>query len=56
MWVLIILAVHVSNPNDIPGKVTIKFETEQQCLRAKNTIEYSLKFETFKVIAECKKY
>jgi len=55
MWVLIILAVHINNPEDIPGRVTIKFETEQQCLKAKETLQYKLKFDSFKVTTECKK-
>ena len=55
MWVLIILAVHVNNPADNPGRVTIKFETEQQCQKARSSMEYWLKFDSFKVISECKK-
>jgi hypothetical protein len=55
MWVLIILAVHINNPADNPGRVTIKFETEQQCIKAKSSMEYWLKFDQFKVISECKK-
>lgn len=56
MWVLIILAVHINNPDDTPGKVTIKFDTEQQCIKAKDTLEYKLKFDSFKVVTQCKKF
>ena len=56
MWILLILAVHVNNSDDIPGRVSIKFETEQQCLKAKQTLEYKLKFDNFKVVSECRKY
>jgi hypothetical protein len=57
MWLLILLSVSVTNPNDIPGRVTLEFETEQQCHTAKESMTYWLKFDTFKVTAECvKKY
>ena len=56
MWILILIAVHINNPEDIPGRVTIKFDTEQQCQRAKSSMEYWLKFDKFKVVSECKKY
>jgi hypothetical protein len=55
MWLLILLSVSVTNPNDIPGKVTLEFETEQQCHKAKESMTYWLKFDTFKVTAECVK-
>ena len=56
MWILLILAVNINNINDVPGRVLIKFETEQQCLRARQSLEYKLKFDSFKVISECKKH
>jgi hypothetical protein len=54
-WILILLAVNMSNANDIPGRITIEFSTEQECIRALNTMTYKLKFDSFKVSAECKK-
>jgi hypothetical protein len=55
MWVLILLAVHTNNPNDVPGKVEIKFSNEQQCLQALENMTYWLKFQSFKVTGQCKK-
>jgi hypothetical protein len=55
MWILLILAVHIHNTEDIPGRVSLKFDTEQQCLKAKETMSYKLKFDNFKVISECRK-
>lgn len=52
-WVLILIAVNISNPKDIPGKVTIEFSNEIACITALNTIEYELKFKNFKVDAKC---
>jgi hypothetical protein len=54
-WVLILLAVNINNPSDVPGKVYLYFETEQQCIKAKENMKYWLKFDSFKVTSECKK-
>jgi hypothetical protein len=54
-WILILLAVNMSNANDIPGRITIEFSTEQECIRALNNMTYKLKFDSFKVSAECKR-
>ena len=55
MWILIILAVHLNDPKDIPGKVTLEFPTQVECERAKSTMTSSLKFESFKVISQCQR-
>jgi hypothetical protein len=54
-WLLVILSVGIQNPNDIPGIVTIDFETQQQCETAKDSMTYWLKFDTFKVRGQCLK-
>ena len=56
MWVLIILAIHVNDPEDIPGKVQLQFQSLQECQQAQSTISYNLKFKSFKVISECKQF
>ena len=43
----------MSNPNDIPGKVTIQFQTQQQCEQALNDSQYWLKFSSFNIKGEC---
>lgn len=55
MWILIILAVHVNDPDDIPGKVSILFSSQIECENAQSTISSWIKFKSFKVISECKK-
>jgi len=55
MWILLLLSVSITNPNDIPGKITLEFETEQQCQAARQSMTYWLKFDNFKVTAECLK-
>jgi hypothetical protein len=53
MWTLILLAVHINNPSDIPGKIMINFQTQQQCEEALQSMTYWLKFDKFKVVGKC---
>lgn len=55
MWILILIAVHVNNPNDIPGKIEILFSSQQSCEYALSTMKWQLKFDSFKVIGKCQK-
>jgi hypothetical protein len=54
-WILLILVVNTTDPKDIPGKVTLEFANETQCEDAKQSLTYWLKFDTFKVQAQCLK-
>jgi hypothetical protein len=53
MWLLIILAVHTQDPKDVPGRVTLEFETQAECIAAQRTIDWQLKFPQFKVVSQC---
>jgi hypothetical protein len=55
MWILMLLSISITNPNDIPGVVTLDFETQAQCEAARESMTYWLKFDSFKVTAECLK-
>ena len=55
MWLLIILAVNINNPQDIPGRVSVEFATERACESARESVKYWLKFEGFKVQSLCQK-
>jgi hypothetical protein len=55
MWLMILIAVHISDPKDIPGKITLQFQTQQQCEQVLSTMAYWLKFENFKVEGKCQK-
>lgn len=52
---MILMAVHLNDPKDIPGKVYLEFQTEHQCEQALQSMKYWLKFEQFKVIGKCQK-
>lgn len=53
MWILVLIAISIHNPNDQPGKVSIEFTTEQACEQARATVQYQLKFDSFKVTTQC---
>lgn len=55
MWILILLAVNINNPADVPGRITLEFPTEQACEAVRTTIKYQLKFDGFKVTTQCQK-
>jgi hypothetical protein len=52
---MILIAVHINNPRDIPGRVEIQFPNQQLCEQAAATLRWQLKFESFKVEAKCQK-
>jgi len=55
MWILMLIAVHISDPKDIPARIQIPFESSAACEYAKANMTYWIKFDQFKVTSECKK-
>ena len=53
MWLMILIAVHVTDPKDIPGKVTLEFHDQHSCEHSVNSMTYWLKFNNFKIEAKC---
>lgn len=53
--VLILIAMHINNPADRPGKATLEFDSMAQCEKVLSTLEYELKFKSFKVVGECQR-
>jgi len=47
--------MHVDNPEDIPARIELRFETEQQCYQVSQTLDYWIKFKQFKLETECRK-
>ena len=50
---MVLLAVSVTNPQDIPGKITLEFPSQQACEQSLQTMRYQLKFNGFKVEGKC---
>ena len=55
MWLLIIVAMHISDPTDVPGRVEIQFHDQHSCEQALSTLKWNLKFKSFKVEGRCQK-
>lgn len=55
MWLMILIAVHTTNPQDQPGRIELVFPNQLSCEQVLATMKYELKFKTFKVTGECKK-
>ena len=55
MWLMILIAVHINDPTDIPARMTIEFPDQQTCEQAKSSLSYSVKFKSFKVEASCQR-
>jgi len=55
MWTLIILAVHLNDPKDVPGRVELLFQDRATCEQSLQTMTYWLKFSQFKIEGKCVK-
>ena len=55
MWLLVIMAVNVSNPNDVPGWAKIPFATEAECQQAQSRMTTWVKSKSFQIEAKCQK-
>ena len=55
MWLMILIAVHVNDPKDIPARVTLEFANQAACEQAQQSLQYWVKFDSFKVEAKCAK-
>ena len=53
MWILIILAVHINNPKDVPGRIELKFADQPSCEQALSSMKWQLKFDSFKIDGKC---
>jgi hypothetical protein len=55
MWILILIAVHVNNPQDVPGRIELAFKDQMSCEIALASMKWQLKFNSFKVEGKCQK-
>ena len=54
MWLLVITAVSLTNPDDKPGQVTLQFDTQAQCQAALSTMKSWTIFPVaYKIEAQC---
>ena len=45
----------MNDPEDIPARIELRFETQEQCEQTANTLDYWLKFKQFKLETRCQK-
>ena len=55
MWLMILIAVHINNPRDIPGRIEIQFPNQQTCEQALSAMKWQLKFDSFRIEGRCQK-
>jgi hypothetical protein len=55
MWILILIAVHINNPNDQPGRIELVFPNRTSCEQSLQSMTYWLKFNQFKINGRCVK-
>ena len=55
MWLLILIAVHVNNPSDQPGRIELGFKDREACELSLASMKWELKFKNFKVEGVCRK-
>ena len=55
MWTLLLLAVSISNPHNVPATLTLDFPDRISCEQTAATLTYSIKYSGYKVIAQCQK-
>lgn len=56
MWLLILIAVHVNNPKDIPGKVELRFDNKEACEKSLSSLTFQLKTRLYKIEGKCEHY
>ena len=54
-WMLVLMAVNIHNVKDQPAYVRIPFDTESECRRALDGLEYWVKFKDYTVVGSCQK-
>lgn len=53
MWLMILMAVHINDPRDVPAKMTLEFPDQQTCEQSAKSMTYWVKFESFKIDVKC---
>jgi hypothetical protein len=53
MWTLILIAMHVNNSANQPGRVELEFKDRISCELALSSMKFELKFNNYKVEGKC---
>lgn len=52
---MILIAVHVNDPKDVPARMTLEFPDQIACEQSLKSLIYWVKFDSFKVEGKCQK-
>lgn len=55
MWTLLLLVVNIYDPQDIPGRIQLQFQTQASCELALQSMTTWVKFPWFTVRGTCEK-
>jgi len=55
MWVLIIIAININNPQDIPATITLDMPSLHVCEEVLDSLKYKIKYSSYKVEGRCQK-
>lgn len=51
-----LIAVSTSNPSDVPAQIILTFDTEQECLKAEQSVEWEIKYSGYEIQSKCEKF
>jgi len=55
MWLLIIIAVNINNPQDVPATITLDMPSLHMCEEVLDSLKYKMKYTSYKVEGKCQK-
>jgi len=55
MWLLVILAININNPQDIPAKIVLEMPSIHECEQILDTMKYTIKYSSYKVEGSCQR-
>ena len=55
MWVLIIIAININNPQDIPATITLDMPSLHVCEEVLDSLKYKIKYSSYKVEGSCQR-
>ena len=53
MWVLIIFAVNISNPADVPARIVLDMPSIHMCEQTLDSMRYTLKYSSYRIEGRC---
>lgn len=55
MWILILIAVSINNPQDVPATIILDMPSLHVCEQVLDSMKYQIKYKSYKVEGKCQK-